>query len=274
MSTSLVNPSVSSINLANVPPFFNRLPNWGLKFRAGRAAARAGLSQQYTTCTGDSQTAGTGANGVTAYPRHLAYQLNAAGLPSGQNAAFAYIFNDTRVVMTGGFSTGNNMFGASAAGKLTFTPVDNVDTFDVYYLGWTNSSPCFTIDVDGGTATSVNTTSNSTFSKVAIAAGSIGKHSLNVNWVSGQVFIGLVVGYNSAQARMNIINTGCPGATAANLINNGSFSVQNIGKLVSPCLTIIKLWTNEASQNTPIATFTTNIQTLITTGLTTVMFYL
>lgn len=254
-----------------------KLPNW----RKAVAKVRRGTANARLLCVGDSTTAGylgsvSTSNGLGAYPVQLASQLTARGLtanshnfignknwPSGGLGG-----NDSRLTTSGSISqtiksAGGYLMNWTAAGGLTFTPTASVDTFDVWYVQ--NAAGSFTINLDGGANTTVNTAGTTNLLKATIT-GSLGAHTLNLAWVSGTIFILGVEAYNSAAKEVSVLNSGAYGWIASDW-NPGSVTSKwqsaNAISAISPDLTIICLTINDANTPTSESTYKTNLQIII-----------
>lgn len=156
----------------------------------------------------------------------------------------------------------------NTSNTLSFLPTVAVDTFKVFYAKNTNGA-VFSVNIDGGAATNTNSNAGSSgFGSVTIVAGSVGTHTLNVNYVSGasdSVFIIGVIAYNSTIPTLNVVNASVPGGTTANAIYNGfGYSPLPLLAAIGQDLTIIELGLNDLGASVAAATYQSNLQTLIT----------
>jgi lysophospholipase L1-like esterase len=264
------------------------MPLWG----AAKAAAAAGTRNAKLLCIGDSLTTGYGASGVPyAGAEPLSYPAVLAGLLSSYHGSRENLFGshtattfadllayDIRLTATTGwglFGVGSSIGGAvltnasNTTGALNFTPSIPVDTFDIYSpaaIGCDN----LTIAVDGGSViATVNLNVSTTLIKTTVSAGALGSHTVNlkrtVNGGNG-VFVSGIVGYNSAVKEISVYNGGWSGSTAANW-NDATFpgwSPKPAIPIVAPDLAVIFLGANEILGGVAPATFSTNLQAIIT----------
>jgi lysophospholipase L1-like esterase len=249
---------------------------------------------------GDSTAAGTGAgSGITAsigltgaFPNNqqsiLAKQLTAAGIPCQNNSFFtdqgtgavAYGTFDSRVVLGTGWSVyfpillgAGGFTGSSVSGTLTFTPSSNTDTAIVFYQNYANNST-FTVSLGGGTAQNGTNPAGTLvypWKTTNPATQTLGANAVVVTVTATQPVIAGVLAYNSTAPAFDLMQWSCVGCTTAPLQPNYYTGVQpvsnNLPQVLAafqPTLVIIQLTTNDAALNTPLATYTSNIQAAIT----------
>jgi len=234
---------------------------------------------------GDSTTFGEFSTGPAntgdlvsgSYPARLSQYLNSAILPSqhdsfmgaGQSSAGnSALFNDARIVSTGwtgaSVTTGGNLFTAASTANLAFTPTGQVNQFTLWWAVVGANNGTFSWAVDAGTPTNITENgTNGVFSTV-IPAGTLGTHVLHLNWVSGVVFFVGVEAVNTAVGSVNIISAGNPGASST-AWNNATAAWSPIPAVVAqaPDVILLDLGINDWLQSVPVATFTSNMQTLI-----------
>ena len=268
------------------------LPHW----RAKLAGVRNKTGRARIILLGDSTTAGAGAgtggtlnyNGAFAknYPRDFA-SLLAGYIPTSDNSFFGdqtnnsvgYGAYDTRVTLGTGWSTTQLSFAGQmfkftsggGAGTLAFTPAGQIDTITVYYLQQSGSGS-LTVNVDGGASLGTINQNGTGSLKTVTYTVTKGNHTVNlVPNNDAAVWIQGVVTYDSTTSAVDLIQGGSSGATAASF-SSTSFIWNPIAVLgeLAPDLTVICLTINDSNTpSTPIATYTTQMQAIITQALTT-----
>lgn len=264
------NIGLPAVHRRPIQPFMKK---WG----AGRLNVLQGTSNTTILCVGDSTTVGAGvANPLypTAWPTVIASIFTAAGLNAsaqsricdGANGA-SLAAADPRVVMGGSYvitgvpGLAGVLFGngGTISTPWKFLPTANVTHFDVYtILNAGNGS--LKIDINGGTATTLNENASDAVVKTTISAA-LGANTLNITPVSGAThFIGAIA-YNSAAKEVSVINCGVNGATASTFSANVNTwnSIGFIGTL-APSLTIIDLTINDAIAGTALSTYVTALK--------------
>lgn len=269
-----------------------QLPHW----RAAIEGVQLGLRNATVLCVGDST--GTGITSttspvgnekyVTSYCAQLTAKLNAAkitaitqnfmgggtvGTTTG-NSAY-----DNRLVFGTGWAqaaagNGTKTLGGqlisttTATNSLAFTPTVNVDTF-VFYYPTIPSAGTLLYNVDGGSNTSINQNSTNSYNTVTISAGSLAPHTINFKCSScgGGIFFAGVNAYDSTHSHVSVINAGWPGATVESFddasVPWGPLST-TVRSAIAPDLVIIGLGPNNWNASTPLATFLTDLNTLVT----------
>lgn len=260
------------------------MPRW----RKALADVQNGEGRARYLQIGDSITAGQAR--ANSWPRRIRAMLASAGVAAIDESTYgsagnadltAFVAYDPRWTFGAGWSLYADPGLESIGGKpfsnntttnaASFTPTSAVDTFEITY---TNPAVTgvFTVDIDGATSgvgyASVNIASDDTLKKVTISVGSPGTHTLNIKRVSGLVIFDAVRAYNSAAPAIDIMNAGWAGSRSVEWNRtgaNGWFPPASIAT-AAPHLTDIMLGTNDypAPTKTPIATYTANIQALIT----------
>ena len=165
------------------------------------------------------------------------------------------------------FTTGGSFYTASSTtGNLATTPLGVVDTFVIGYAKLSGGGS-FSYNIDGGSNTTVSTNNGSNAAGfTTVTASSPGNHTLNINWVSGTVYVGLVYAYNSANKNVIFLNGGWGGSTTCNNWDNSATSPYGpIGMMaaISPAVTMIDLGINDWGVNT-VASVKTCLQDIIT----------
>lgn len=262
------------------------------KFRAALARVRAGTGRGSIVFVGDSTTAGAGAgsggagnyNGAWAktYPRAVAARLATVFPTSDQsflmdqgvaNQSIAYPAYDPRVTMGANWSQtssglAGNMFRftAGAVNNLTFTPTGQFDTIVLYSIRAAGQGS-FNVTLDAGTAVgTINGNTNPSITLVTTYTVAKGTHTINIVPVNdGPLNIVGIKTYDSTIPAIDIIQAGLHGATSG-----GTSSSQNpwsgvplLGTL-APSLTVLCLTINDSNAGTALATYTTNMQAIIT----------
>lgn len=262
------------------------------KLRAGMAKVRARTDNCRILCVGDSTTYGyygdatrLHMNGLTAQAAKMAGRLgtdingnsivggwqNIVG--SGGLTTANLITNDTRfAVNTTDWTNALSAIGGTAyrstsgGNSFSFTPNVSVDVFDVWYIQ-NSTAGSMSLDIDGGTA-SVFSCNNAVTSLVkrTINASSIGTHTLNIKWSSGQfVAVVAIEARNRAQYEVSFLNAGWPGSTAVSWATGAAAwqSVQAPSYML-PDGIVLSLGINDWGTSTGVSAYTTALQTLIT----------
>lgn len=132
---------------------------------------------------------------------------------------------DNRMTGTGAWSQtatigpGGNAPGATAAGSETFAPIGNVTRFDIYWRDGA-AGRNFSYAVDGGAATTVNSTGTTQPAKTTVPV-SLGAHTLTVSWVLGSISILGVEAYDdTGNVPLRVWNLGISGATSTQVADN------------------------------------------------------
>lgn len=265
-----------SINAASMPHWIACTAK--VKINAGSCRV---LAVGDSTTMGAFSTAGNvGDLFVGAYPARLSQYLNSSILPAqrdsfmgagGNSNGTSVLFNDSRIVSTGwtggSFTVGGDLFTATAAAALAFTPVDQVNQFTIWYVVNNPTTGVFSWTIDSGSATNITESGATGLFSVTVPAGSLGTHVLHLNWVSGTVFFLGVEAVNTAVGSVNVINGGYSGSTAV-VWNNSSLAWRAVPAVVTlaPDLILLDLGINDWNTGTgeSIASFTSNMQALIT----------
>lgn len=280
--------------LAATSGAYNFNPAYLPKWRKALAQVRAGTGRAKVAMVGDSTTAGwgagTGANGtdgarVKSAPYRLAEILARRGLNAKSNSFWGdanlgytpYQAYDPRVVIGASWSRGGATTVAPGGWLLrantgvttttSFTPSDEVDTFDIYYVVNTGNGT-FTANIDGGATLATVDTSVGTpgIYKTTITATK-GAHTVNVQRTAGGAFY--VVGidaYDSTARDVAIWNLGAASWASADwAVSTNAWNPAPGLTGIAPDLTLINLGINDW-KDTPVSvsTYTTNLQTLIT----------
>lgn len=253
------------------------------KWRIALARQRLGLGNAVIACIGDSTTVGTGSivslgpglkNG--SYPSRLATLLTSAGVTAGAQSCFgdggygtSIATYDTRLALgswglgsPAGFAGQSFLASAATASPLSFTPVGNTDTCDIFYLTG-SSTGSFNANINGGTNTLVSSAGASGYGKLTLT-GSLAANVYNVTWASGgNVFIIGFSAYNSAVKQVSVLNQGRGGAKTSEIVAMWQSPAAEL-TVLSADLAIIKLGINDWLNSISISAFTSSLTTLIT----------
>lgn len=281
-------PSIAT-NLNNATALL--LPKW----RAALARVRSGGGNARVAMMGDSTTlgVGSGATGTSgnliqfSIPSQLATIFNAPvasinayangfmGAGNSADSGFSFQANDPRVSVGNSWSLfgtffslgGGFMTATTTTNAYSFTPTTTVDRCRVWYASGGGGNAVLGINFNGGTQTQVSIGLQSGNINSTTISGTLGLNTCNVTFVSGSsgVFVLGFEAWNSAQSSIQIINMGCSGSTSGNWNNSISgFGPIATLPLLAPDLTVINLGINDWRTGVSLATFTANIQALIT----------
>lgn len=270
----------------NVANFYNFKGGANLaRWAAAYDAVQAGSANAKVLFVGDSETAGYGANGSGYASGARSKSIPAVvgtNVAKTSNSSFFGNQNvngdggtmpvyDTRIAMTGGWNSTSGtagfaafLYGTTAAGTLSFTPANSIDTIDVWYVT-DPSFGSFTVNVDGGsTLATITPTAASSVLKQTISC-SLGAHTINIVRASGTVQILGVVASNSAIKEISLYQAGYSSGTSVHWSSSAVVN-SNIPVLtqIAPDLTIAMACRNDNAVATGTSTFSTNMQTLIT----------
>lgn len=261
-------------------------------WRSTIAAVKAGSRRGRVVFIGDSTSMGAGAgsggtlneNGAypNAWPQQLAAKLNTAGIPcvaqsfwASAAAAVAYDTYDTRVTRGPNWSNAQGCFGgtmfkftAGAVNNLTFTPAAAFDTVVPWYMKISGDGTA-TINVDGGASLGTLNFSNAT-SVLSSTAFTVAKatHTINIVPANDALFFMLgIQTYDSTVPAIDFFQCAQAGATTATFIpNTNPWEALKALTTLAPDLTIIDLTINDSNAGTLLATYSSNIQSIITTA--------
>jgi len=259
------------------------------RWRSACAAARAGVANARLLAVGDSTTRGVRAGGgsaqvATSWPKFAADILaTQTGLPVGidsfygtgsGNAASTMPALDARFTTSGTFlaslsSAGGRTIQASATASLTFTPIKNVDTFEITYVQNAGFGT-FSYAVNGGSTTNVITAGTKSVQKVTVSA-TLGANALTMSWVSGTIYIVGVEAYNSAIKQISVINAGWASSEAMQWSVSGGNVFEPLSIIpasIMPDLIVLDLGLNDMNNVAyTIAQYSTAINRILDTWL-------
>lgn len=254
------------------------------RFARSVSRIRNKLGNSRVSCVGNSQTRGLWAinntvNDVQDYNNNWVANLaNSMPFNTEYNSFFGNgNFNsspsDGRVTIPAAwnsnsvFTLGGTYFCASSAGTMSFLPDRSVDRFEIFY-DTGSSTASFSYNIDGGSNTTINqNTGSDGMVRLVINAATLGSHTLNINWVSGQSFITGFGAWNSAISQMQFDNCGWPGGKMT------QFATANVGvisspltslSIVAPDLVIIEGGQNDLLASVPVTTILTALQAMVT----------
>lgn len=257
-----------------------------LKARAALGKVLAGTGRMRVAILGDSTVANSIDVRANGWPRMLATALTNLGVNAIEKDFFGgallsaqtlagYTTYNTQVAMDAGWgfssnrSLGGQLFtNSTTTGKIAWTIPGTTDKIECYHIG--GNTGAFNYDVDGGAATNITTTTSQTFTKTVLSPASGANHLLNVTRVSGIAnFVGALA-YDSAVPAVDVLNLGCGSALSSSIAATTSvWSVSNAITTLAPDLTIIVIGINDDLQAVTSSTVRTNLQTVVTAGLTT-----
>lgn len=266
------------------------------KYTAAQAARAAGTRNARILVIGDSASAGWGGTNLAtqinsqslAWPTVLATLVpngSASTLFADKNTLIGgggtvplSVFDSrmtlgswTQTVYPGGSTTitslgGNMLRCASGTTPLTFTPPNQVDTFEIYYAT-AGAAASMTAQIDaltGASLANIDFSPAAALQKVTVTAA-LGNHTLNLARVSGTVSIIGIIAYNSAVKETTVINAGFSGSKIGDwVLSNGVFDPINVINLIKPDLVLLMLTSNDWVAGTNTTTYTANMQSMIT----------
>lgn len=256
-----------------------------MKYRAARSLKTRNTKVAFI---GDStfagiETGGTSAQVLHSVPMQVAAKLQARGINAGANNRFGAgsgTFSslpgmDSRVTFAGGttqnatFAVGGNAISLPSAGStITFTPQANVTKYDIYWRDGA-AGRNFSWAIDGGAATTINSSGTIQVVKTTVSAGTAGLHALTLAWVLGSVTILGIDGYDDTNGRREIScwNWGISGATSAQLADNSDTQTGRLAEIafMAPDLSIIRPMVNDWRQSVSVAAAIASVSTIVNT---------
>ena len=257
--------------------FSNELPN----FRLAVAKTRNGLQDTKILFIGDSTTKGIGSTLTSTFPTYgsyLQYIKLGSDTSVAQGLAMANLSNpDSRFVKGTGWTNYSGPFGfehsaftaTAASGNLVFTPGSTqgtFDTFDVYYIRFSTGGNLSITATGSSTSLTVNTAGASAIMKATVTAGSAGiNNSVSIVDTSGTVYVLGIEPYLSTKPSVRLGNAGAGGSTSGSWATaDGGFGSEAAIQAYAPDLCVISLGINDATGSVAPATFSSNLQTVIT----------
>lgn len=230
---------------------------------------------------GDSTTAGAGATAGTSYPVQLRALLAAAGYPvKGTGLAFAgQGVTDPRWATTGTVTDSGQMSQMSAAATKTFSSDLTGDAVDIrfYRHGGTFDVLVDTaivasgVTVTGGTYNTstgrVTPDGTSAAGKVTITGLASATHVVKVTSTATTYLIGIDV-YANTGAGIAVSNMGVASTKSGDWTATGFVTNYQMATLEPADCFVVALGVNDGVSAVPVATFKTNLTTLVTSLLT------
>lgn len=271
------------------PQYFNlnaaSLPHW----RKVVANVRAGTGRGLIAFLGDSTTMGAGAGTTStvntagafpkSYPNDLTTLLNSKFVPALSNSLFsdqatpiAYGTYDVRVTLganwSDAFSTpGGKMFRftTGAVNNLTFTPGSAFDTIKLFYAVQPGNGS-FTYNIDGGASLGTVSTAGATAFGVTQVSVTKGTHTINIIPNNdGTIFLCGIKTWDSTTPAIDVMQFGVYGGVALSFSGGvNPWESPFAFAQIAPDLSIVALTINDSNNGTALATYTTEMQTIIT----------
>lgn len=291
----MIGPTNSIVNLSVSGNGFSapQLNHW----RAALARVSAGTGRGRLLLVGDSTTTGAGAgtsgttNLVGAFAKsrttYLTKRLNDLGIPTSNNSFISdqnvtaqgvtLPSYDPRIAMGANWALGVDgtiggriiAYSTGAVNNFSFTPVGAIDTFIVYWIRTTALGSC-TANVDGGSSLGT-ITMGGVAASIQTSTFTVTKGTHTINLVpnnDGALYLLAIIAYDSTTPAIDIIQAGVYGATSANWNSTGQawHPILMFPTLLAD-LTIDQLTINDSNGGTTPATYTTNMQAVITAEL-------
>jgi hypothetical protein len=273
---------------------YNWHPGNTRKWRNALAAARAGTGVARLNCYGDSITQGSTSTPAplwaNSWPTRLRTKFDTVYGAAGTGVMYLTPDgDDTRAVFNPNGGQAWDVYMGFAAYDTwgvyspTFTagawfevgPV-TCDSFTIHTFGTVGAGP-LVVSIDGGATTNYpNTRTPNGPLAIVVPAGSLGAHTIRVTIGASGFIIVQGVEATIGTAGVRVTRWGKSSATAAWLVNGS----QGVGSdpvtgslpfsfdLFPPDLSIISFGMNEFLQHIPVATYKTNMQTIITKAKT------
>lgn len=257
---------------------------------AGYEAMLAGTRNMNIAIMGDSTDRGVdeGASPYNSqYPLSLAEKIAAAfrgdGIASGANNWYGlsgtslndYVTRDSRITVGGTTAVGSSvvqggagMSMSSSTATMTFTPQGDCTKADIYTLQ--NSAfngAQLAVLVDGVATATITQNTTNTIRKTTISLGSLGAHTITINWAAGANALYGIDCYDDTRKEVTIRQWAQSGGTASQMIDNtGSPNAGRLNQLalfpvdlVIGNLGLVNSWRN----GTAVATVKSQVETLI-----------
>lgn len=260
-----------------------------VKWRKALGKVRGGLGNAKVLCLGDSLISGSGGSGSTGYGAdsrkfnfvsRVKDLMNSYHVPTradmvlGTGGISGYTTFDPRYALTN-WADNQNLDGAigkvfyssTNGGTLVFTPTTSWDRVEIFYPA-AGSQGTFDVSVGGSSIGTVNAAGSTDIASSTFNA-TLGIHGVTITKTNsnGNYILGIRV-WDSTKSEVEIIQAGWSGAVASAFVTN-SLPWDALGEItkLAPDLTVIALSINDAVAGTSIGTFTSQLQTIITTAL-------
>ena len=230
--------------------------------------------------TGAGDTGDLCASSISVYLQNI---LTARGTAATENACSGSgklaienrAANDARFVLTGGWvaastntAVGGDWLQTTAVGTLSFTPRINWNTAKIWYptdASGGNSDVNFN---GGATALTINMNGANGWANATVST-TLGANTINLVRSTGTNWLGAIECWDSTKSQVIINNAGGPGMTTSNWLSAAApYSAFNAISAIAGDLIIICLGMNDMTAAVPVATYTANMQSLITKYLT------
>lgn len=268
----------------------NLKPSTTTKIRAGYQAMLAGTRNMVIAIMGDSTDRGVdetaspyGSQYTYSVAEYIATMFRADGIASSALNWYGisgtslndYNLRDDRFTAGGTAAMGSSVVqgGAglsmsSSTATMSFTPQGNCNTADIYTLQ--NSAfngAQLAVLVDGVSTATITQNTTNTIRKTTVSLGSVGAHTITINWVSGANALYGIECYDNTRKEVTIRQWAQSGGTASQMIDNtGSPNAGRLNQLalfppdvVIGDFGIINSWRN----GTAVATVKAQVETLI-----------
>lgn len=230
---------------------------------------------------GSSSTFGTGAtdealDGLTGQVNRL---LSSQFIGRGQGAHHSLITHNgwtragTWANVNNDFAKNSMSLSTATSSKFTKT-FANCTGFSVYYKQGSTATSVFGVKIDAGSIVNVtpNTTSagSSSYDAVYQVTGlTRGSHTIEISWVSGTGTAeigGVYVHDENESTGIRVFNCGVAGAVTNDLtiLNTAARTMYDRVSTLDPALVTIMLSTNDFTNQVALATFNTNVRSIIT----------
>lgn len=257
---------------------YNLKPTNMRRWRRVKAGGLDGIVLNIGDSTTRGQAGGTAPASTKAgehagsYPVKLKAMLGVAGLPVSQ-ANFcgggAYTVAqlpvaDPRILMPADWTMNVPSIGGTSlaapspvTSALEFTPTEQFDRIDLYYIG-AGASGTVAVSVDGGAALDTFATTNATpgLYKRTINC-TLGTHTLKVaRTTGGTVYVVAAILRNSTTPTIQIINAGWQGTRAVHWgVATDPWSAVNAIQVIDPDLTLINIGINDVGNATSMTSY-------------------
>lgn len=212
------------------------------------------------TFIGDSETGGTGATAVTAWPRQLRNALAMFGCTvRGTGLTFAGSgVTDSRWTTTGTV-TNSGLFSTIATGaSQTFTSDTAGVNIDIWYY---NSGGSFTYVIDGGAPTTVTVTGGSTTGVVHLTGLANTTHTVRIAPTAGACFLIAVSVFNATGLLCN--NAGMPSTQTSDWTGTGFVTKFQQATLDTPDVAFVSLGVVDSGSAVALATYESRLTTVV-----------
>jgi hypothetical protein len=256
------------------------LPHW----QACLAGMQAGQNRCTIMYMGDStvQSAENNSYGDTQQnvTYWLANQLTGEGIPADQNGfcgsggTTTRFATDARItrgvwVPSGQTGLGGQVLAtqATSGAPMLFTPGVPVNTFSMLWYNSGNATGSFTTTPSGGTPVTLTNTRTKALQMVVMSSPGVSAANalaLGTATAASNMFVSCIMAYDSTHAAADIYNAGDYGANTGSWVSSAAPDgpIPTL-KFLAPVLTIVESGINDPTVQMPVATYTANLQTII-----------